>query len=70
MSVSFKLRVIIAQILWVTWRSSLSDLSGGADAYLTRLSFGGGFEMMKDGRDVDGLWTLLESGIWYVPTRA
>jgi hypothetical protein len=44
--------------------------SDGVDAYLTYLSFGGGFEMMKDGRDVDGIWTLLESGVWYVPTRA
>ena len=24
---------------------------------------------MQAGRDVDGLWTLLESGIWYVLTR-
>ncbi|KAH9029477.1 high nitrogen upregulated cytochrome P450 monooxygenase 2 [Lactarius pseudohatsudake] len=27
------------------------------------MAFGGGFEMMKAGRDVDGLWTLLESSI-------
>jgi hypothetical protein len=40
------------------------------DAYLTCLSFGGGFEMMKDGRDIDGIWTLLESGIWYVPRES
>jgi hypothetical protein len=24
---------------------------------------------MKAGRDVDGFWTLLESSMWYVPTR-
>jgi len=23
--------------------------------------------MMKAGRDIDGLWTLVESGVWYVP---
>ena len=25
--------------------------------------FGGGFELMRDGGDKDGLWTLLESGL-------
>ncbi|KAI9466330.1 high nitrogen upregulated cytochrome P450 monooxygenase 2 [Lactarius psammicola] len=33
------------------------------------IAFGGGFEIMKAGRDIDGLWTLLESGVWYVPTQ-
>ncbi|KAI9447484.1 high nitrogen upregulated cytochrome P450 monooxygenase 2 [Lactarius indigo] len=31
--------------------------------FMGDMAFGGGFEMMKAGRDVDGLWTLLESGI-------
>ncbi|KAI9445851.1 high nitrogen upregulated cytochrome P450 monooxygenase 2 [Lactarius psammicola] len=31
--------------------------------FMGDMAFGGGFEMMKAGRDVDGLWTLLESGV-------
>ena len=31
------------------------------------LRFGGGFELMKVGRDTDGFWTLIESSLWYVP---
>jgi len=30
-------------------------------------SFGGGFELMKDGGDKDGIWALFESGIRCVP---
>ena len=40
--------------------------SDGADANSVCLRFGGGFELMKAGRDVDGVWTLIESAIWYV----
>lgn len=29
-------------------------------------SFGGGFELMKAGRDNDGIWALMESGLQYV----
>ena len=32
------------------------------------LRFGGGFELMKDGRDTNGFWTLIESGLWCVST--
>ena len=32
------------------------------------LRFGGGFELMKVGRDTDGFWTLIESSLWYVST--
>ena len=32
------------------------------------LRFGGGFELMKVGRDNDGFWTLIESDLWYVST--
>ncbi len=67
--ISFRRCVITAQISWVTWRLSPNRFSNAADADSTSLSFGGGFEIMKAGRDIDGLWTLLESGIWYVPTR-
>ena len=42
--------------------------SDGADANSVCLRFGGGFELMKAGRDVDGVWTLIESAIWYVLT--
>ncbi|KAH9167157.1 high nitrogen upregulated cytochrome P450 monooxygenase 2 [Lactarius sanguifluus] len=42
---------------------SQSRFNDAVDADSTHLSFGGGFEMMKAGRDVDGLWTLLESGV-------
>ena len=31
------------------------------DSSLSR--FGGGFELMKDGGDKDGIWTLLESSL-------
>jgi cytochrome P450 len=31
--------------------------------FMGDMAFGGGFEIMKAGRDIDGLWTLLESGI-------
>ncbi|KAH8987506.1 hypothetical protein EDB86DRAFT_2949843 [Lactarius hatsudake] len=31
--------------------------------WLNFFTFGGGFEMMKAGRDVGGLWILLESGV-------
>ncbi|KAH9035153.1 high nitrogen upregulated cytochrome P450 monooxygenase 2 [Lactarius deliciosus] len=37
--------------------------------FMGDMAFGGGFEMMKAGRDVDGLWTLLESGVRCVPMR-
>ena len=30
------------------------------------LRFGGGFELMKVGRDTDGFWTLIESSLRYV----
>ncbi|KAI9445850.1 high nitrogen upregulated cytochrome P450 monooxygenase 2 [Lactarius psammicola] len=44
-----------------------SDQKANAVVDMTRWSkyfaFGGGFEMMKAGRDIDGIWTLLESGI-------
>ena len=33
------------------------------------LRFGGGFELMKVGRDTDGFWTLIESSLWYVSTE-
>ena|ERR1700677_3511633 len=65
-----QLKVITAQISWVTWRSSPDVFSDGADANLTCLRFGGGFEMMKDGGDIDGIWTLLGSSMWYVPWHA
>jgi len=32
--------------------------------FMGDMAFGGGFELMKAGRDVDGLWTVLESGLW------
>ena len=38
-------------------------LFDSADPELACLRFGGGFEIMKAGRDVDGLWTHLEAGI-------
>ncbi|KAH9015099.1 high nitrogen upregulated cytochrome P450 monooxygenase 2 [Lactarius pseudohatsudake] len=31
--------------------------------FMGDMAFGGGFEMMKAGGDIDGLWTLLESGM-------
>ncbi|KAH8993809.1 hypothetical protein EDB86DRAFT_2927651, partial [Lactarius hatsudake] len=31
--------------------------------FMGDMAFGGGFEMIKGGRDVGGLWTLLESGV-------
>ncbi|KAH9057217.1 high nitrogen upregulated cytochrome P450 monooxygenase 2 [Lactarius vividus] len=31
--------------------------------FMGDMAFGGGFEIMKAGRDIDGIWTLLESGI-------
>jgi len=31
--------------------------------FMGDMAFGGGFELMKAGRDVDGVWTLLESGL-------
>lgn len=31
--------------------------------FMGDMAFGGGFEIMKAGRDTDGLWTLLESGM-------
>ncbi|KAI9447482.1 high nitrogen upregulated cytochrome P450 monooxygenase 2 [Lactarius indigo] len=31
--------------------------------FMGDMAFGGGFEMMDAGRDIDGLWTILESGI-------
>ncbi|KAH8990970.1 high nitrogen upregulated cytochrome P450 monooxygenase 2 [Lactarius akahatsu] len=37
--------------------------------FMGDMAFGGGFEMMKAGRDVDGHWTLLESGVLCVPMR-
>ena len=37
---------------------------------LVGLRFGGGFEFMKAGRDMDGLWTDLEFGIGYVPNSS
>ena len=35
-------------------------------ANLICLRFGGSFEMMKAGGDVDGVWTLFGSSMWYV----
>jgi len=32
--------------------------------FMGDMAFGGGFELMKAGRDVDGVWTLLESNLW------
>lgn len=43
---------------------------GWSNANLSCLRFGGGFEMMKAGGDVDGIWTLFGSGMWYVPWHA
>ncbi|KAH8990973.1 hypothetical protein EDB92DRAFT_1862315 [Lactarius akahatsu] len=37
--------------------------------FIGDMAFGGGFEIMKAGRDIDGVWTHLESGMWYVHTR-
>ncbi|KAI9446339.1 high nitrogen upregulated cytochrome P450 monooxygenase 2 [Lactarius indigo] len=34
-----------------------------ATDFMGDMAFGGGFEIMKAGRDTDGLWTLLASGI-------
>ncbi|KAN0137403.1 Cytochrome P450 [Lactarius tabidus] len=34
-----------------------------ATDFMGDMAFGGGFEMMKDGRDVDGIWTLLGSNM-------
>ncbi|KAI9445853.1 cytochrome P450 [Lactarius psammicola] len=34
-----------------------------ATDFMGDMTFGGGFEMMKAGKDINGLWTLLESGI-------
>ncbi|KAN0137375.1 Cytochrome P450 [Lactarius tabidus] len=31
--------------------------------FMGDMAFGGGFELMKAGRDVDGFWTLIESGL-------
>ena len=42
---------------------SLNHSSDGVGPDLACLRFGVGFEMMKAGRDVDGLWTHLEAGI-------
>lgn len=28
--------------------------------------FGGGFELMRDGQDNEGIWTLLEGALEYV----
>ena len=42
--------------------------SDGVDANFVYLRFGGGFELMKAGRDVDGVWTLIESAVWYALT--
>ena len=42
--------------------------SDGADVHSVCLRFGGGFELMKAGRDVDGVWTLIESAVMYVLT--
>ncbi|KAH9001150.1 high nitrogen upregulated cytochrome P450 monooxygenase 2 [Lactarius akahatsu] len=35
-----------------------------ATDFMGDMAFGGGFELMKAGRDTDGLWTLLESSLW------
>ncbi|KAH9035154.1 high nitrogen upregulated cytochrome P450 monooxygenase 2 [Lactarius deliciosus] len=31
--------------------------------FMGDMAFGGGFEIMKAGRDIDGIWTLFESGV-------
>ena len=46
----------------------VSHFSDGAKTDWSLFRFGGGFELMKAGRDDDGFWTLLESNLWYVPT--
>ena len=51
----------------MTWRAS-QYFSNGAGADSAYLRFGGGFELMRAGRDVDGVWTLIESTVWYALT--
>ncbi|KAN0137404.1 Cytochrome P450 [Lactarius tabidus] len=55
--------VEIFHISWVAWRLSPNHFSESADPDPTCLRFGGGFEIMKAGRDVDGLWVHIEAGI-------
>ncbi|KAJ6502030.1 cytochrome P450 [Mycena sanguinolenta] len=42
----------------------LEELSGPVDiaAWFSYFTFGGGFEMLRDGGDKDGLWTIIEDG--------
>ncbi|KAI9445739.1 high nitrogen upregulated cytochrome P450 monooxygenase 2 [Lactarius psammicola] len=49
-----KANAVVDMTEWLKYFST--DLMGD-------MAFGGGFEIMKAGRDIDGLWTLLESGI-------
>ncbi|KAF8270117.1 high nitrogen upregulated cytochrome P450 monooxygenase 2 [Lactarius quietus] len=45
---------VVDMTLWLKYFST--DFMGD-------MAFGGGFELMKDGRDIDGIWTLLESNL-------
>jgi cytochrome P450 len=49
-----KANAVVDMTQWLKYFST--DLMGD-------MAFGGGFEIMEAGRDIDGLWTLLESGI-------
>ncbi|KAH9063317.1 high nitrogen upregulated cytochrome P450 monooxygenase 2 [Lactarius vividus] len=49
-----KARAVVDMTKWLKYFAT--DLMGD-------MAFGGGFEFMKAGRDTDGLWTLLESGL-------
>lgn len=58
--ISLRDSTLIDMILWGTWRESASF--GRIENQRPFFSFGGGFELMREG-DVNGMWKMMEDGV-------